>query len=126
MSGLAPALCGGIKTIFIFDGDTETLRDSVFFRKLHNYWKQSLNSWPPWGLQVRLPALTLMFCWDSDPHLPCTVRVAAFVLQCKGVDAPKNPQLTKTDVSSLALQSRFQEALAQGMEMSLDTQIGGR
>ena len=126
LSGLAPALRGGIKTIFIFDGDTETLRHSVSFRKLHNYWKQSLNSWPPWGLQVRPPALSLMFCWDGDPHSPCTVRVAAFALQCKGADAPKNPQPAKTDVCSLALQGRFQEALAQGMEMSLDRQVGGR
>ena len=30
LSGLAPALCGGIKTLFIFDGDTETERFCLF------------------------------------------------------------------------------------------------
>ena len=40
LSGLALALRGGIMTIFIFDGHTETLRGSVSFRKLYNYWKQ--------------------------------------------------------------------------------------
>ena len=131
LSGLAPALRGGIMTIFIFDGDTETLRGSVSFRKLHNHWRPTglepdLSSWPRWGLQARPPASSPTFCWDSDPRSPCTVCVAASVLQCKGVIAPENSQPAKTDVCSLALQGRFQGALAQGMEMSLDRQVGGR
>ena len=90
-------------TIFIFDGYTETLRGSVSFQKLHNYWKPTglepdLSSWPPWGLQVRPPASSLTFCWDSDPRSPCTVCVAASVLQGKGVIAPKNPQPARTEI----------------------------
>ena len=89
LSGLAPALRGGINTIFIFDGDTETLRDSVSFRKLHNYWKQSLNSWPPWGLQVRLPALSLTF------PLAMYCACGCFCATMQGGRCPKEPPARK-------------------------------
>ena len=68
----------------------------------------------------------MTFCWDSDPPLAMYRVCGCFCAIMQGGSCPREPQPAETDVCSLALQGRFQGALAQGMEMSLDRQIRGR